>query len=226
MALNCCGACEKPFTMRDFPKDNDNLVFTVCQKFFLHIYHNKSDCLAGWVKRSEKNCPTCRTVVYSHQLGKNIAQISKVFLNSLTVNEETVLEALSTSDHMNGDCIICAESFPQVKIKFNPRNKRLYHATCDSSDLSHLTLHDLSNTVSKAVGKLPTLQKFFTPSPLQRIRTDYPLLFRVAIMSVISLGAFVLNRLQFDGKNVPLNIIGFPAYLTVLATQKVFAQLD
>lgn len=227
--LDRCGSCDKPFTLADFPQDTDNLVFTVCQNFFLHVYHNKNDCLAGWVKEAERPCPTCNSTIYSHQGGKKIKQISQVFLNSLKREETFVPDTLSESDHSVDGCIICTEVFPLIQLKFNPEDRHLYHLGCGSENLPRITVHDLSRAVSKIVKEQPHLQKYCTPTPptrLQRFKTDHPFLYKVAIVSAISLTAFVLNRLQFEGKNSILSVVGWPAYQTLRIAQKIFARLD
>lgn len=228
MALKCCGTCEKPFTSADFPTNNEKVVFSFYREnnlFRTELYHNTEGCLAEWMngKGDQVPSPLSRAPLYAERLGKNFDQIRIVFLMALAEekanNTVTLLEELfgEETDH----CSVCFDEFPAINICFDRNEKKLYHETCRglSENCKPMTCHKMAKVVANYVQRNPKLHAAFTP-------TRMPLLLKVAIAAAISMAAFVLNRLQFDGKNSFLHFVEYPAYLTVMAAQKVFARLS
>ncbi len=228
MALDCCGGCAKPFISADFPPNNEKVVFSFYREnnlFRTELYHNKEGCLAEWLngKGAEAPSPLSRAPLYAERLGKNFDQIRTVFLMALAEekanNTVTLLKELfrEETDH----CSVCFNEFPSINIRFDREEKKLYHETCRelSENCKPINCHKMAKVVANYVQRHPKLHAAFTP-------TRMPLLLKVAIAAAISLSAFVLNRLQFDGKNSFLHIVEYPAYLTVMAAQKMFARLS
>ncbi|MGH2613274.1 MAG: hypothetical protein ACRDFB_09560, partial [Rhabdochlamydiaceae bacterium] len=163
------------FTECDFPPPDNPLVFTVCY----HIFH--LSCLAKWVTTPVKDCPTCRTVVYKLQAGKDYKVYWGIFLKALQHDPNIVCDTLDTSDHKNEECAVCNDELPLIPLRYDPKKKQLVHEKCSSPEMPALFMQDLTDIIKKIVAKDSLLQKKFTPKPpilLQRIRIDHPFLSR------------------------------------------------
>lgn len=248
MSLTSCGTCKAYFTKAYFPdivlpvgepdgptsiltridrflnrlnpfsQTPPSVVFTFpCEKphIFSHAY------LSEWVDQAEKPCPNCRMPLVKDQAGKSYLQLLTVFLGALQTDPDTVKCALDSNPSQNDCCTLTLVKFPMIPLRYNRDTQTLYHDKC--SDTPELQLEDLARVVKAVIQKRPELKAAFTPTPpslFRRFRLNYPLLFKAVVVLTISLAALTLNRYQFNGQNLPLSVLGFPAYLTLIAAHQ------
>lgn len=226
--LNQCAECHELFSLKNCPIQENVILVTAC----FHTYHPA--CLAQWISGAEKTCPTCRARCYQHQAGKDFLGIWAAFIKALQIDPTTVREALQSAAHQNELCAPCQQDLvspPSIFLKFNKGGQLLAHQTCASSqDYVSLTHDDISQVVQKCAKKHPALANILTPSPpslYQRVRRDHPRFFKIAVIGILSACAFLINTLQFQGKNRMLFVIGFPVMLIVkFAEQAVTIALN
>ncbi|MFN3135880.1 MAG: hypothetical protein ACK44H_09990, partial [Candidatus Kryptonium sp.] len=138
----------------------------------------------------------------------------------------TVLEALTSADHQKDKecCSSCLEELPSTSLYFNLKEGHLIHQDCSpNQDSVSLAVEDISLVVRKCAEKYPELAQILTPTPpsfYERARRDHPNLFKLAIFSIVSGCALLINTRLCQGKNKLLFFMGLPVLLIAMLVEK------
>ena len=190
MALihQCC-ACNQ--LIGPCPVPEKQFLVTSC----FHIFHQ--ECLKDWVTVPVKTCPLCMNNCYQRQAGKDFQIIWKIFLIALEHMSEPTLEALGTSEYINGQCCICTDNHPPIPLFFDPEQKRLFHDSCALPDNAvRLTADDIVAAVKKCAEKDAKLKEILTPSPPSSFETLSPYASQVMV-TIRNVAALALPFLPF-----------------------------